>query len=396
MPAATGARAPTRRSATRAATTASAMEGYFWRITEPRRGDVVVVLAAVNRDARGRDVGHGRAGGAPRRPRARRDGRPRRRPRAPACGCAWRRRRPHGARGGRATGCASTSARRAPRRRLRRDAAPGRGASSSAGSGPAQVVPGLSQYWHPAPARRARRGAAASAARALDARRRDAPTPRRTGARAGMPPEWWWGQAHGFARDRTRAWRSRAAAPASARCASPRRPRSSSRSAATSCASCAPPGPLRVTVEADGWRLRGRTAPGTRVEVEGHAGGTAPHLLPGPAARGAPPPRRRRGAAPRRHAARPRAPRAAARCSRGRRGSRASSAASAAQPGAWTARTMRLDPSPRRDLTGGPPRGDREPSDSAPIRRSKTPDDAPQRAQPHRRARGRPARRAPR
>jgi len=51
----------------------------------------------------------------------------------------------------------------------------------------------------------------------------------------------------------------------------------------------APPVPLRVAVGADGWRLRARGAR-YRVDIEGHAGGTAPHLLPVPV----PPERRRR------------------------------------------------------------------------------------------------------
>ena len=40
--------------------------------------------------------------------------------------------------------------------------------------------------------------------------------------------------------------------------------------------------PLRVAVDDDGWRLSGRTPGGTSVTVEGHANGTAPHLLPVP------------------------------------------------------------------------------------------------------------------
>jgi tocopherol cyclase len=42
-----------------------------------------------------------------------------------------------------------------------------------------------------------------------------------------------------------------------------------------------PVAPLRVAVDERGWRLRGRTAR-HRVEIEGHANGTAPHLLPVP------------------------------------------------------------------------------------------------------------------
>jgi tocopherol cyclase len=42
-----------------------------------------------------------------------------------------------------------------------------------------------------------------------------------------------------------------------------------------------PPAPLRVAVDERGWRLHARTAR-HRVEIEGHANGTAPHLLPVP------------------------------------------------------------------------------------------------------------------
>ena len=39
---------------------------------------------------------------------------------------------------------------------------------------------------------------------------------------------------------------------------------------------------LRVGVDDRGWRLRGRTASGLVLDVEGHANGTAPHRLPIP------------------------------------------------------------------------------------------------------------------
>jgi tocopherol cyclase len=40
--------------------------------------------------------------------------------------------------------------------------------------------------------------------------------------------------------------------------------------------------PLRVAVDDRGWRFAGRTAGGISVEVEAHANGTLPHLLPVP------------------------------------------------------------------------------------------------------------------
>ena len=92
----------------------------------------------------------------------------------------------------------------------------------------------------------------------------------------GMPPAWWWGQAHGF--DRPDVCVAFAGGRAGARAAcGPRRRRSWSPSA-TRCARVVRPlRPLRVAVDERGWRLAGGG-----IEVEAHADGVAPHLLPVP------------------------------------------------------------------------------------------------------------------
>lgn len=65
------------------------------------------------------------------------------------------------------------------------------------GMGPAQVVPGLSQYWHPhLPHARVTSGRVAVAGRdELDLSGADAYAEKNWGA-GGMPERWWWGQAH--------------------------------------------------------------------------------------------------------------------------------------------------------------------------------------------------------
>ncbi len=91
----------------------------------------------------------------------------------------------------------------------------------------------------------------------------------------GMPPAWWWGQAHGFDRPdvcvafaggRAGVGRLRATATALV-VAVGDEVRSVVR----------PLRPLRVAVDERGWRLAG-----AGIEVEAHADGVAPHRLPVP------------------------------------------------------------------------------------------------------------------
>lgn len=147
------------------------------------------------------------------------------------------------------------------------------------GIGPAQVVPGLSQYWHPwlLHARAELRGAiggldlGAAGARAYA---------EKSWGGDGFPHQWWWGQAHDFA-GRDDVCVAFAGGPAGV---------AGLRLLATSVVVRAgtevvrltrPPVPLRVGVGEDGWRLRGRTAR-YAVELEGHAAGNEPHRLPVP------------------------------------------------------------------------------------------------------------------
>ena len=296
-----------------------AMEGYFWRLSDAAAGVVVIVILAITKDADGRPWGMIGLAAHP---------------------------------GGFVRSLATESATAAPRgieltagdalradaRSLRVDLGedarldvrfedpvgwPARRAFG--GIGPAQVVPGLSQYWHPWLLGARVRGTATLGDRTLDARRRVRPTPRRTGARAGCPTRGGGARPRASPAARTRASPSPAAAPASAPSTSPRVARRPPRRRGP--ARRAPAAAAAHRAGEGRWRLRGRT-PRDVVEVDGHV--TAePHLLPVPVpgtrdhldARAPPAPRGR--APPPRHAA------AAARASRAHPRSRASSRAAA-------------------------------------------------------------------
>src|SRR4051794_32511606 len=271
------------------------MEGWFWRIAEPRSGSVVIALGAVNRDSHGRrwgtvglaahpggflravpvDAGEVAAdadgaglrigGGA--RPPARRGGggRPRRAPPG---------RRPP-APGGVAVDLGDDArlevALEAPGRWPRR---------AFGGLGAAQAIPWLSQYWHPWLLRARVRGHAVADGREIDLDGAVAYA-EKNWSNGGFPERWWWGQAHGFADD----------GDACVAFAGGRAGVGPLRLTATSLVVSAggelvrlvrPLQPLRVGVDGRGWRLSGRTPGGLAVEVEGHANGTPPHLLPVP------------------------------------------------------------------------------------------------------------------
>src|SRR3954454_957750 len=254
------------------------MEGYFWRVTQPATGAVVVVLAALNRDAAGGTWGLVALAAHPGAfVRAKTVGRVR----------ADRRRL-----GVRFEDDDGRMVLGADHERLRVDL--GAGAEldvafedrmswpsrhAFGGIGPAQALPGLSQYWHPHLLGARVRGAARAGAAELDLDGATAYAEKNWGA-GGHPPAWWWGQAHGFDReDACVAFAGGRAALGPLRLP-----------AATAVVVAlggevlrlvSPPAPLRVEVDDGAWRLRGRTAR-HRVEVEGHAGGTAPHVLPVP------------------------------------------------------------------------------------------------------------------
>jgi tocopherol cyclase len=254
------------------------MEGWFWRITHAAGRVVVVVLAAVNRDAAGGTWGltalavH--PGGFVRSATVDRV-------------CAAR--RGIGLRfedaGGRAVLAADDE-------RLRVDLGadarvdvvfadrigwPARRAFG--GIGPAQAIPGLSQYWHPHMLGARVRGGVRARARDLRLDGATAYAEKNWGA-GGHPPAWWWGQAHGFERaDACVAFAGGRAALGPV--AVPDATAIVVALGGDVLRLVWPPAPLRVAVGEHGWRLRGRTAL-HRVDIEGRAGATAPHLLPVP------------------------------------------------------------------------------------------------------------------
>lgn len=140
--------------------------------------------------------------------------------------------------------------------------------------GPAHAVPGLSQYWSPWLLGGRARGTLRLGDTTLQL---DGATvyAEKNWGRGGMPPTWWWGQADAFGGDDVcvafaggRAGLGRLRVPAGALVV---------RVGDALHAVVRPPGVLRTDVGAHGWRLRGGG-----IEVEGHAAGTAPHLLPVP------------------------------------------------------------------------------------------------------------------
>src|SRR3954454_6588233 len=252
-----------------------AMEGWFWRITAPATGVVAVVLAAVNRDAGGRAWGTvGLAthpGGFSRALVVEDVG-----PGADADGGRLRIREalegtPAGIRVDLGADARLDVALDAPGRWPRR---------AFGGLGAAQAIPGLSQYWHPWLLRARVRGTAVVDRREIDLDGAVAYA-EKNWSNGGFPETWWWGQAHGFGDD----------GDACVAFAGGRAGVGPLRLTATSLVVSAggelvrlgrPRQPLRVGVDGRGWRLSGRTPGGLAVEVEGHANGTPPHLLPVP------------------------------------------------------------------------------------------------------------------
>jgi hypothetical protein len=254
------------------------MEGYFWRITQPRSGAVVVVLAAINRDLGGGTWGlvalATHPGGFVREA---------------TVDHAWAAPRGLGLRFADEAGRVVLAA---DEERLRVDLGadarveavfadrvgwPARRAFG--GIGAAQAIPGLSQYWHPHLLGARVTGTASAGGHELALDGATAYAEKNWGA-GGHPPAWWWGQAHGFERD------DACVAFAGGRATIGRLSFPDATSVVVALGGDVlrlvwPPAPLRVAVGEDGWRLRGRTAL-HRVEIEGQAGASAPHLLPVP------------------------------------------------------------------------------------------------------------------
>lgn len=173
-----------------------AMEGYFWRVTDPTRGRVVVALAGINRGPRGPWATLGLAAAAESMPGGHLA-------LADPVG-AWADPRSLGVRVDGAGGRFVADARRVsvalgqrssleltitepapwPRRRF-------------GGSSVFQVVPGLNQYWHPWLLGGKASGRAIVGDEEWDFTDAQVYGEKNWG-REGFPDTWWWGQAQGF------------------------------------------------------------------------------------------------------------------------------------------------------------------------------------------------------
>jgi tocopherol cyclase len=243
------------------------MEGHFWRFTQPRTGAVAIVIVAISRDAQGRPWAMASMAAHP---------------------GGWVRsatlQDPWAAPRGLALRCGDAFA--ADECSLRLDLGPDAHLEATFADslawprrafgalGPAHVVPSLSQYWHPWLLRARASGSARVGDGIIDLDGAVVYAEKNWGA-GGMPPAWWWGQAHGFERPDVcvafaggRAGLGRLRATATALVVTVG---DDVRSVVR------PLRPLRVAVDEGGWRLAG-----AGIEVEAHADGVAPHLLPVP------------------------------------------------------------------------------------------------------------------
>ena len=250
-------------------------EGYFWRITHVPSRTVLVVLAGVNRDAQGRVWGTlglaAHPGGFVRDV-------------AVAEAHASRRGLHVAARDDAGADL------RATREGLTLRLGPGTGLDIAlddhaawprrgfGGIGPAHVLPGLSQYWHPHLLAARVTGSARIDGREIDLDGAVAYGEKNWGS-GGFPDAWWWGQAHGF--DHPGACVAFAGGHARLGPFGTVATALVVRLGDELLHFVRPFVPIGVQVGRDGWRLRAR-GPRHRVEVEGHPNGTAPHLLPVP------------------------------------------------------------------------------------------------------------------
>jgi hypothetical protein len=248
------------------------MEGYYWRITEPRGGNVVVALCGVNRpspaaDGWGAVAVAAHPGGFLRQAVARS---------ATAS--------PHG------LAVTAEPAFAATEDRLRAMPADDcrlevRFSDESrwphrafGGLGPAQSIPGLGQYWHPHLLGARVEGCAVLGERTIDLDGATAYAEKNWGA--GFPGRWWWGQAHGFddpgvcvAFAGGVLERGPLGLPATSVVV---------RLGAAETLRLVPPLALtQADVRGGVWRVRARSAR-HRIVIEGDALGREPHLLPVP------------------------------------------------------------------------------------------------------------------
>jgi tocopherol cyclase len=248
----------------------AAMEGHFWRFTQPTTGAVVVAIVAISRDAHGRPWAMASLAAHP-------SGFVR----SATLGDAWAAPRGLALRAGDAVAADERSLRIDLGDDARLDLAfadplpwPRR---TFGALGPAHAIPGLSQYWHPWLLGARVRGSARIGGEELDLDGAAAYAEKNWGA-GGMPDAWWWGQAHGFDR-----------ADVCVAFAGGRAGLGPVRTTATALVVALggdvrtvvrPLRPLRVAADARGWRLSGGG-----IEVEAHADGLTPHLLPVPVPR---------------------------------------------------------------------------------------------------------------
>jgi Tocopherol cyclase len=172
-----------------------AMEGYFWRFSDARSGRVVIALCGVNRDAAG-SWATVALGGHP-------GGFQREADLTPAAGDPDR----LGVQAG-----GEHAEFRADERSVRVALGPGAlleaelhdpvvwSGSMLGGSGPAHLLPGLGQYWHPHVLGARVSGRAVLGGQEISLDGFTAYAEKNWGP-GGFPPRWWWGQAQGFDRD---------------------------------------------------------------------------------------------------------------------------------------------------------------------------------------------------
>jgi tocopherol cyclase len=249
------------------------MEGHFWRITQPATGAVVVAIVAISRDASGRPWALASLAAHP-------GGEVR----SATLPHAWAAPRGLALRAGDSAAAAASVV--ADTRSLRIALAPDARLDVAFADplpwprrafgalGPAHAIPGLSQYWHPWLLRARVSGSARIGGDEIDLDGAVAYAEKNWGA-GGMPPSWWWGQAHGFERpDACVAFAGGRAGIGPARVVATALVVALGSEVRTV---VRPPRPLRVAVDDRGWRFSGGG-----IEVEGHADGVSPHLLPVP------------------------------------------------------------------------------------------------------------------
>jgi len=257
-----------------------AMEGYYWRVTDPGAGRVVVALLGVSLDGDGRPWGTvalaAHPGGLMAQAVA---------PRAWADPAGLAVTAHDGDRLLFAAGPDHVRVDLGPDARLDvalRGARRWPAGAAFGAVGPAHAVPALSQYWHPHLLGARAHGELRLGGTELVLRDAQAYGEKNWGGGHGFPPAWWWGSAQGFDRD-----------DATVAFAGGRAGVGPLHVVATSLVVALgddlhrlvrPLQPLSVRVDDAGWVLRGRTAR-HRLEVEAHGARGDEHVLPVPVPR---------------------------------------------------------------------------------------------------------------